>query len=132
MNFCSINSESHEYPRGISHQKFKPVKTVCASKIHRNVVKILWWSRICRKARSFGKFCKQVSALLLNNTVVFLLNRMHEIFFSLLLKFLKMVQWFLAASWNFFCMHIITLVDQGSVVFICWNACTHSCWFKFA
>ena len=57
-------------------------------------------------------------ALLLNNTVVFLLNRMHEIFLSLSLKFLKMVQWFLAACWNFFCMHIITLIDQGSVVFI--------------
>ena len=72
-----------------------------------------------------------MSALLLNNTVVFLLNRMHEIFFSLSLKFLKMVQWFLAVCWNFFCMYIITLIDQGSVVFICWNACTHTCWFKF-
>ena len=59
-----------------------------------------------------------MSALLLNNTVVFLLNRMHEIFLSLSLKFLKMVQRFLAACWNFFCMHIITLIDQGSVVFI--------------
>ena len=59
-----------------------------------------------------------MSALLLHNTVVFLPSQMHEIFFSSLLKFLKMVQQFLAACLNFFCMHIITLIDQGSVVFI--------------
>ena len=56
MNFCSINSEWHECPWGISHQKFEPVKTVCASKIHRNIVKFFSGQEFLEKLGILANF----------------------------------------------------------------------------
>ena len=63
------NFESHECHQGICCRKFEPFKTIHASKICRNVVEVLFRSRIRRKARNFVEFCRQVFVLLLYNTV---------------------------------------------------------------
>ena len=55
--------------QGICRWKFEPFKTIHTSKIRRNVVKVSFRSRICRKARNFVEFRRQVFALLLHNTV---------------------------------------------------------------
>ena len=74
-NICHIEQifawkfESLYRHQGICRWKFEPFKTIHTSKIRRNVVEVSFRSRICRKARNFVEFRRQVFALLLHNTV---------------------------------------------------------------